>query len=1313
MLRILVTSYLALSTSFISTYTYADIEITNVSVTDVTPSSFTVNWHSSSVSTPQIELFDSLTLDNNITSSFEVEYYPLRGTKASLPSEYEQTEYIEELKSVIQTQRLSRVQVRGLDPDTEYFFKVSSSSDSDSGSWPLINAQSIKTEVENSFVHDSIQLVVDVNEEGSRGWIVQASLEGGRYPVSAVVEDGAEVGQAVLNLSNVFTSSQANLQAGLNVSPVISVLKESGEVSSELFENIVLNNEFSVATSVLVVLDDKSLPLPPEIGVVDSIVSYEGGLVEFSVTVTDPNETIPALTIDAAPTGSEFSYSDSGESAGQGIFRWNPQIGQQGDYLITLIANDGELETQASVSIKVNPVDDKDGDDLNDDWEITFFGDLTQSSDGDYDSDGYSNFEEYQNGWNPTLITQIPSAPVIQSPIFDAEVAASSPVLTVVNSVHSADIVVEYLFEVYSDESMSENVFTTQVAEGEGITSVIVEEQEGAVLADNSLYYWRVRGTSPAGGREWVNGQFFLNTQNDLPSVPSVRYPSTDSLVSTFTPVLSINNSSDIDHDELKYNFSLFTSGSDLDSTPLYTISNLVPGRDGYTEWQVPESLEEDVKYVWYVDVIDEHGATSRSELSSFLVSSRNDSPNSPVLSSPTGMQEVTTLQPTFVWGRVLDPEGAGVHYELHVNTSESFDELTNLSFEVVQADDEMVQWNLQETLEDNTQYYWRVNSNDGELTSDWSDSSFFVNTANDAPNTPTIANPASGAVVEVLQPLLSVNPSQDLDRDSIKYRFELYSDVELTVSIGEALVDNTEWQVPQALTDNSFYYWRVRAEDEHAAMSGWSETYSFFVNNQGINDPSTFQFLLPSSDIELIDGEVLIQWMDSDPDSSALISLWYENSEGNASLIQENISEDLDGDSDQFTWHISDLDVGDYRIKAVIADEESSLTVQSSYLVKIVPAVGVIETNLITSNQIDEFGVELVRVDVTLDRPPVLDNSVTVNIRVSDESEASIDKVIQGNEIKPNNYLYFTKENWNTPISIFVKGLDDCEIDGSQAVDLIFEGVASGDTGFDGVDPEDIVLSNLDNEVDGQTLFICSYLNAGVEVSSDGAFIDQSYTAQLKNTGGERLNPSAKLLLVDESLELVGNNSVSFPNIGADQTLDSLETFTVRHAANVEPDTAKFKWEIFSEPPRADLKIKLDGRDGKWSDGVFKFAAIVMNDGPSSSLDVELTISIPMGVSVYSVDGAECLIQQADIVCKIEQIAKSESREVLVTIETDDSKAKYSFNASVSSTVNDEDESNNSTEEEFGGAWSLLGLLALVLMLAYRRKTSINKEVV
>ena len=67
----------------------------------------------------------------------------------------------------------------------------------------------------------------------------------------------------------------------------------------------------------------------------------------------------------------------------------------------------GSSEEGASDSIRTGSVaqalTDTDGDGLDDAWETTYFGNLSQTAAGDFDADGMTNLEEYTNGFVPTV----------------------------------------------------------------------------------------------------------------------------------------------------------------------------------------------------------------------------------------------------------------------------------------------------------------------------------------------------------------------------------------------------------------------------------------------------------------------------------------------------------------------------------------------------------------------------------------------------------------------------------------------------------------------------------------------------------------------------------------------------------------------------------------------------------------------------------------------------------------------------------------------------------------------------------------------
>ena len=69
-------------------------------------------------------------------------------------------------------------------------------------------------------------------------------------------------------------------------------------------------------------------------------------------------------------------------------------------YTIELTVTDNESKT-ATTSTVVEAVSDSDADGLPDWWEQKYFGNLVQGPNDDYDSDGYLNQQELDDGTNP------------------------------------------------------------------------------------------------------------------------------------------------------------------------------------------------------------------------------------------------------------------------------------------------------------------------------------------------------------------------------------------------------------------------------------------------------------------------------------------------------------------------------------------------------------------------------------------------------------------------------------------------------------------------------------------------------------------------------------------------------------------------------------------------------------------------------------------------------------------------------------------------------------------------------------------------
>lgn len=66
---------------------------------------------------------------------------------------------------------------------------------------------------------------------------------------------------------------------------------------------------------------------------------------------------------------------------------------------------------------------------------------------------------------------------------------------------------------------------------------------------------------------------------------------------------------------------------------------------------------------------------------------------------------------------------------------------------------------------------------------------------------------------------------------------------------------------------------------------------------------------------------------------------------------------------------------------------------------------------------------------------------------------------------------LTFTADNWNAPQTVTVTGVDDSAADGNQTYKIVLGAATSADKGYTSIDPEDVTLTNVDDESAGFTV--------------------------------------------------------------------------------------------------------------------------------------------------------------------------------------------------------------------------------------------------
>ena len=174
------------------------------------------------------------------------------------------------------------------------------------------------------------------------------------------------------------------------------------------------------------------------------------------------------------------------------------------------------------------------------------------------------------------------------------------------------------------------------------------------------------------------------------------------------------------------------------------------------------------------------------------------------------------------------------------------------------------------------------------------------------------------------------MNPSIDLDRAAVSYIFDLYADSALQNMLAQQTTSATQWMVPAVPLDNTWYYWRVQAQDTNGEQSGWGPVCSFYVNSNGINNPPDLVFSAPSQKVYTNAPSFLIQVQENDPDNNADVALYYDRtgSGGNGTLIYDGLKQDPNGSSESYLWNISGLPEGTYYPYAIITNATVTKTV-------------------------------------------------------------------------------------------------------------------------------------------------------------------------------------------------------------------------------------------------------------------------------------------------------------------------------------------------------------------------------------------------
>jgi len=328
-------------------------------------------------------------------------------------------------------------------------------------------------------------------------------------------------------------------------------------------------------------------------------------------------------------------------------------------------------------------------------------------------------------------------------------------------------------------------------------------------LEYEKTYYWLVIAKDGRSGQTLGPVWSFTTKANEPPTAPANPNPENGETGVSVIPILRWQESTDPDETTITYDLYF---GEDQDSLSVKA-SNLET--NSYT---FAESLVNGTTYYWKVVAKDGQGGETSSEIWSFTT---NYPPTAPSNPEPASGATGVSVTPTLRWDESTDPDETTITYDLYLGKTQS-----NLSLKASNLD--TASYDLTESLDEGTRYYWKVVAKDGK--GGQTPGPVWNFKTNYPPSEPSNPSPENGATGVSVKPTLSWQASTDDDEDTVKYDLYLGTDeknLEENPLVKVSDLDTNSYEFTQPLNYGTTYYWKVVAKDGKGEASGpiWNFT--------------------------------------------------------------------------------------------------------------------------------------------------------------------------------------------------------------------------------------------------------------------------------------------------------------------------------------------------------------------------------------------------------------------------------------------------------------------------------------------------------
>ena len=378
-------------------------------------------------------------------------------------------------------------------------------------------------------------------------------------------------------------------------------------------------------------------------------------------------------------------------------------------------------------------------------------------------------------------LPELPNMIINISPNFGSQDASINPILGWVLDSN----IDSYQVQVSKDSNFIDLIFSSEKITD---SQIQIDGLEAA-----SMYYWKTRGYNTSGFGSWSE---VWNFTTDSLGTPILLHP--------------INGESDQPiNTTLKWSSSTNASSYELQVSKEIEFEVKAQREDIQDTLYATDILESNGSYYWRVRAVNSDTKSSWSGIGSFYTV--YDEPGVSELLFPENTATGVDTNLVFEWGLAEN----SINYDLQISVDAQFNDLI---FDSIGIEQRSVQ--VPETLDQSTNYYWRVRGRNPSGVGLWSESSTFE-TLPELPNIPILLSPEDrikNLGVDINFNWVKIPASQ-------KYRFQLSNNDLFEFSI-DTTISDTVLFIPN-LEYNTSYYWRVKGYNA-SGFGDWSQIYSF-----------------------------------------------------------------------------------------------------------------------------------------------------------------------------------------------------------------------------------------------------------------------------------------------------------------------------------------------------------------------------------------------------------------------------------------------------------------------------------------------------